>query len=1202
MFLVFLTGSVATVVFSRVASAESDPSKCFTQLTTDPAKDGEPSWSHDGKKIIFVSTRDHSHPDIWVMDADGNNEKLLIGGNDSYRNPSYKPPDDSKILFTKSHGDGSWIWTMDPDTSGQERIVFDPYYNFYQPCWSPDGNKIAYQCSFWFYPEDDEIYILNYSDRTVTQLTLTDYDVDDECPTWSPDGSKIAFVSNRSGESHIWIMNSDRTGTPIDMQVCGIMPKWSPVDADKIAFTFISTKSENVDLWLLTNTQEVIAGGEPKIVQLTKDSANDGGEGFAWSPDGNEIVFSSDRNGNFDIWMLDMGCVLIEQAGTPTSTSTPEKVLDVSISANPPVIHRNEVAILTVIVTSEGMPVEGANVLLYGEYKDDAIPRASRSFTYGKGKTNSSGIFKTTWSSTAYSSATGKTMHGYVLFKALVFKLGFVNGSGTVGITQKPSPAVLEVSISANPSIIHSDESTNLTIIVTSDGIPVEGADVYLSAAEGLLIPVSIGKGKTNSSGIFTLPYSPSGAFRKNISITAEAYKLHYVTGSNTVMITVNPPATSQPSSVYMGAILIVIVLLILIVFLFTRDAQLYRTKLINFLRKKSPKSIFVIGTIAILVSAVLFGTVCDEFIIGFFGFLMVTGFAFYQYVWLYKKAWSERQKICWRSPGGIAVIGSFIIPILAVISGDLNFQTVYEGVATVMSWTFFYIYWYLSVGVYAQVYKKAWREGQKIYWRSPGGIAVIGSFIISILAIITGFQQAPHDRVLVIVWIFYLIVLYLSIGVYWHRGNWKGQYHLIKVLKKSEEYSNATGSITRINIPKIAYEQGINIRNIKKTLKTIEWYIAQKYLLGWIDYRISDYVYIPGEKTEDLEKYILRIDKREKIYESLFYNPKIGPFRQKQTVNEYIINTVKDTLSKFIISANARSRGLNDTTQTFNINTLHDLGKNMSHYFTENMLNTLFNETSGYLQINTTLLSIPWELVWYNKEFLFEKHINYRMFPMHEKVEAKTDFTYPIKCLYISDPTKSLKHEFVERSYMEDVIKQMPALKGRIKIDVVDDMTANEFKNILIKGKYDIIHYTGHGAYRAHLKEPVIYFKQSTLKPSDIPDIKRAPKIIIFNACITAKEEDIEFYAEIHKGFAQVFVEKGVNSFIGTLWPIRDYAAGKFARAFYKNLFINNLSIASSLTQIKKEYCNDPDSFDITGYVLYSSNPTWRLIERKKS
>lgn len=59
-----------------------------TNLTRNPAIDGFPVWSPNGRQIAFVSDRDgNGYTEIYVMNADGSNQTYLAGGT----HPAWSP-------------------------------------------------------------------------------------------------------------------------------------------------------------------------------------------------------------------------------------------------------------------------------------------------------------------------------------------------------------------------------------------------------------------------------------------------------------------------------------------------------------------------------------------------------------------------------------------------------------------------------------------------------------------------------------------------------------------------------------------------------------------------------------------------------------------------------------------------------------------------------------------------------------------------------------------------------------------------------------------------------------------------------------------------------------------------------------------------------------------------------------------------------
>ncbi len=205
------------------------PSGRISELTSGGAVNLDPRFSPDGRRIVFVSTQYNRRFHIFLADfADGAlaNVRRLTGETraeqpryyyslyDHEISPAWSP-DGREILFISNrghqHGSGG-IWRMPVDCAGGPPCAPSAAVEIHReettwrarPDWSRDGKNVVY--SSYAGRQWNQLWVTT-AEAGGYPFPLTYGDYDNTAPRYSPDGQRIAFISNRTGNTSLWILD-----------------------------------------------------------------------------------------------------------------------------------------------------------------------------------------------------------------------------------------------------------------------------------------------------------------------------------------------------------------------------------------------------------------------------------------------------------------------------------------------------------------------------------------------------------------------------------------------------------------------------------------------------------------------------------------------------------------------------------------------------------------------------------------------------------------------------------------------------------------------------------------------------------------------------------------------------------------------------------------------------------------------------------
>jgi eukaryotic-like serine/threonine-protein kinase len=273
------------------------------QLRSDFAAAALPSWTPDGRHLLFLGNPDEKLPleesiDWWVTPLDSGpavktgvlettRNAKLTGPHEIYPwallAPAWQPAGDS-LVFSATSGDTTNLWRigMSPKTwkvtRPPERLTSGTAIEQDPSAASGPGGvvrlaftNLTINHSIWSLPIEPNQGKVTGEPKRLTQEAADDFD-----PSLSSDGNKMLWISSRSGNQEVWVRDL-RTGEESPLTATRPVkysPTFSP-DGSRVSFS----ESPSWNVYIVPS-----AGGTPDMV------CQGCGEATAWTSDGKRII------------------------------------------------------------------------------------------------------------------------------------------------------------------------------------------------------------------------------------------------------------------------------------------------------------------------------------------------------------------------------------------------------------------------------------------------------------------------------------------------------------------------------------------------------------------------------------------------------------------------------------------------------------------------------------------------------------------------------------------------------------------------------------------------------------------------------------------------------------------------------------------------------------------------------------------------
>ena len=257
-------------------------------------------------KILFTSSRDGNR-EVYMMNPDGS-EQMNLTQHPARDGSAVWSPTGDQILFVSDRGGVRDLYLMDADGTNVRRVFKKKIRaSRYAAAWSPDGKQFAYNYLDWDRRKSG-LYLGTFGEEGVDPLP------NGSSPAWSPDGSEIACSVAHALGARLTFINVDTRDReqplPDKTLQWQAAPCWSAA-GDRLAISGNKHPIPAIldrdlhEAWNDKDTVFILNRDGTGLRQLVEE-AGPGAGPSALSPDGSEVLYSQEINGQTQIFKLDI--------------------------------------------------------------------------------------------------------------------------------------------------------------------------------------------------------------------------------------------------------------------------------------------------------------------------------------------------------------------------------------------------------------------------------------------------------------------------------------------------------------------------------------------------------------------------------------------------------------------------------------------------------------------------------------------------------------------------------------------------------------------------------------------------------------------------------------------------------------------------------------------------------------------------------